>query len=138
MIPFFNRISRVQNRSNLVEFIDKFYEKYEFQEISLLEALDRDIGIGFPVSSGHTIKNEFIDDLKKFISSKDTISKSNTVLNHFENIISAKIIESFRKNRQVVELEDNDFTDNDRWEDLPVTIYGSAKLFYENGEEKLP
>lgn len=137
VIPFFNRISRVQNRSNLVEFIDKFYEKYEFQEISLLEALDRDIGIGFPVSSGHTIKNEFIDDLKKFISSKDTISKSNTVLNHFENIISAKIIESFRKNRQVVELEDSDFTDNDQWEDLPVTIYGSAKLFYENGEEKI-
>ncbi|MCL1669986.1 lantibiotic dehydratase family protein [Elizabethkingia ursingii] len=137
LIPFFNRISRLQNRSNLLEFIDKFYEKYEFQEISLLEALDRDIGIGFPVSSGHAIKNEFIDDLKKFISSKDTVSKSNTVLNHFENIINTKIIESFRKNKLVIELEDNDFIDNDQWEDLPVTIYGSVKLFYENGEEKI-
>ncbi|AJW63514.1 hypothetical protein VO54_02042 [Elizabethkingia miricola] len=137
LIPFFNRISQVQNRSNLVEFIDKFYEKYEFQEISLLEALDKDIGIGFPVISGHAIKNEFIDDLKKFILSKETISRSNTVLNHFENIINTKIIESFRKNKLVIGLEDDDFTDNDQWEDLPVTIYGSAKLFYENGEEKI-
>ncbi|MCL1662915.1 lantibiotic dehydratase family protein [Elizabethkingia ursingii] len=137
LIPFFNRISQVQNRGNLVEFIDKFYDKYEFQEISLLEALDKDIGIGFPVSSGHAIKNEFIDDLKKFISSKETIPRSNIVLNHFENIINIKIIESFRQNRQLVELGDNDFTDSDQWEDLPTTIYGSAKLFYENGEEKI-
>ncbi|QDZ60761.1 hypothetical protein EVD19_08945 [Elizabethkingia meningoseptica] len=70
LIPFFNKISPLQNRGNLMEFINKFYEKYEFQEIPLLEVLDRDIGIGFPVNNGHIIKNEFIDDLKSLFHQK--------------------------------------------------------------------
>ncbi|MDE5432193.1 lantibiotic dehydratase family protein [Elizabethkingia meningoseptica] len=137
LIPFFNKISPLQNRGNLMEFINKFHEKYEFQEIPLLEVLDRDIGIGFPVNNGHIIKNEFIDDLKKFISSKEITSKSNIVLNDLERTINTKIIKAFRENERIIQLKDEDFESNNQWSDLPVTIYGSAKLFYEKGKEKI-
>ncbi|QDZ60760.1 hypothetical protein EVD19_08940 [Elizabethkingia meningoseptica] len=71
------------------------------------------------------------------MSSKEITSKSNIVLNDLERTINTKIIKAFRENERIIQLKEEDFESNNQWSDLPVTIYGSAKLFYEKGKEKI-
>jgi thiopeptide-type bacteriocin biosynthesis protein len=47
-LRLFYRISSPMKHSNLDGFAKKFYDKYEHREVPILEALDNEIGIGYP------------------------------------------------------------------------------------------
>ncbi|GEN68094.1 lantibiotic dehydratase family protein [Chryseobacterium rhizosphaerae] len=135
VISFFNKISP-KMKSNIDVFVEKFFSKYEYQEIALLEALDGDIGIGFPTEEKYSIKNNFIDDIKPF-TSKD-YNSINIVLDKFLQIIQDKIFNAGKSNKKTIHLTDKDFPEQLlRWDDLPNTIYGFVKFFYEGKDLKI-
>lgn len=135
VISFLNTISP-KVKSGIDVFAEKFFSKYEYQEISLLEALDGDLGIGFPVEEKYSIKNNFTDDIKPFIT-KDYKS-SNIVLDKFLQIIQDKIFIADQSKNKTVYLTDGDFPEKSpTWNDLPNTIYGFVKLFDEKENFKM-
>lgn len=134
VISFFNKISPVR-RSNIDLFAEKFFSKYEYQEISLLEALDGDVGVGYPIEA-YSIKNNFIDDIKPFATKK--YNSVNVTLDKFLQTIHYKILIANKSKCQIIYLKDEDFPEQLLvWDDLPNTIYGVVKLFYEENEFKI-
>ncbi len=49
-IEFFNQIPRTKGESNVDKFVEHYYKRYEDKELPLLQVLDTDLGIGFPVN----------------------------------------------------------------------------------------
>ncbi|KQM32211.1 lantibiotic dehydratase [Chryseobacterium sp. Leaf201] len=79
-----------QRESEVESFIKIFSEKYETASVSLLEALDPEIGIGFPASEniGSVSNNEFINFTKKSIKdqSKNKQNFSSWLINKIESL----------------------------------------------------
>jgi lantibiotic biosynthesis protein len=62
-IAILNRLAPVHERENLKRFIKRFVDRYETQEVPLLEALDTETGIGYLENQGMII-NPLIQDIQ--------------------------------------------------------------------------
>lgn len=59
---FLNKITCDQKNVMLNQFQQAFYDRYEEREIPLLEALDFEIGIGYPVYKGGGTDSPLLED----------------------------------------------------------------------------
>ncbi|WP_313253773.1 lantibiotic dehydratase family protein [Empedobacter sp.] len=109
-IVFLFKILPIKNRksSTIEEFVNKFKERYEEQKVSLLEVLDPDIGLGYPINSyENSYENSIIKDLILFKENKERkIEWDNT-----RRVILNKILNSSSKNEII--LTENDFQNMD-------------------------
>lgn len=92
--------------SNLENFKNRFYNRYESKEISILEIMDNEIGLGYLEKySHHASFSELIDD----------ISMSEPISDTYELKINKKIFEFWHKliinrnNNTEIDLEKTDF-----------------------------
>ena len=110
LINFLIRFNYSDNK-RLADFARVFTERYEEEEIPLLEALDTDIGIGYPVSVSSDSINPLLDDIIFPNLSRDEATKLTSV----ETLLVKKFqqnLTKINKSADVIYLDENDIAIN--------------------------
>jgi lantibiotic biosynthesis protein len=116
-IDFLNKITPSFNNANLDDFKKRFQERYQDAEISILEALDVENGIGYLGKDSGI--NDLIDDLIFPNQAPDNDIKFNSL----HKILFDVLLKSHKEDSTVVNLNDKDFKDIDFTdENLPHTM----------------
>lgn len=93
LLSFLLNFNQTTHNKRITSFIDAFSKRYEEQEIPLLEALDFDIGIGYPIDFKVENINPLLDGIILPINNKETIS-----LSHIETLILKRIYQNTLSN----------------------------------------
>lgn len=108
-IKLLNKIAppKIEN-TVLEEFKKAFLERYEYSQISLLEALDPEIGLGYPVTynTGKEYNNSLIQNFNTFQKTNSIVSKR---WDGTQDVLIKKIIEAKKENLNEITLSDKDF-----------------------------
>jgi hypothetical protein len=134
-MSFLNRITPETKNEDLIKFIQAFNDRYEGREISLMEALDPEMGIGYPVNRGSNVESPLIDnfDIPYQINGNPAIQ-----INNFQTILHQKTLEALSQNKQEIEFTDNDVKDvKEIWNDLPPTIFCMFTVLKYGNDERL-
>lgn len=121
LIRFYNRVTPSFNDSPLAQFATAFYERYEEQEISLVEALDSEVGISYPITTQNAGDvNKLIDDL--FIRPRQQ-HNNQLYFSRTDDLLLAKYVDAIKNQKSCIDLTDDDFPDTEEhWDDLPETM----------------
>ncbi len=115
---FLNKISIPPTRTNLSQFRDNFYKRYEDCEIPLLFALDNELGIGYSGNNSGDI-SPLVDDMMVPLDNPP----SNLSLSPFQSVLMYKYQLVLQKGEKYIELTDEDVKGIEVvWDDLPPTI----------------
>ena len=114
-------------------FIKKFTERYEDQEIELLEALDNDAGVGYDkAGTGNNNHAPLVDDLIL----NNTATAKNISWTNYRELVFNKFLESTKNHGSPVVLTDHDLNAIDKKEQkvIPSTFYAIGSLVSKNTE----
>ena len=112
---FLNKITFGGGNEILNQFQQAFYNRYEDREILLMEALDPEIGIGYPANRGTGDVSPLLDNFPA-AGNQGTGSQPN-----FLSGLSEKVLEVHQNE---IILSDEDVKNSKvNWEDLPPTIH---------------
>lgn len=100
VINFYTQFFSFYPEGQLKKFSNAFYEKYEEQEIPLLEALDPDIGIGYPPKHGLADTPPFLSTLK--LPNKQRVSKYSTV----DMVLLKKLLDMMKNGENEIVFDD--------------------------------
>ena len=117
-----NKLGTFKENANLQSFAKKFYERYEENEMPLLQVLDTETGIGYLDYGGNDIA-PLINDLH--ISSPNATDQQ-LKWGRLENLLNAKLIKEKKYAIEIQEEELNGFSAN--WENLPPSLSVIFKL----------
>jgi len=132
-MTFLNRITVENRNGDLVNFTRAFMERYEDKEVPLMEALDPEMGIGYPVNRVSKVESPLIDN---FVIPSQTVDYSTIQINHFQTLLFNKTIEALSKNKSEIEFTDEDVKDmKERWDDLPPTIACMFNILQHNQDK---
>ncbi|PTT72564.1 MULTISPECIES: lantibiotic dehydratase family protein [unclassified Chryseobacterium] len=136
-ICFLNKITLPQKETQLEQFKKAFYERFETQEVPLLNALDTEIGVGYLQNNSAKGIHPYLEDLKFQGSGKK--QDLQLTLNSIHRILNEKLQEALLEQQYKIELSDEDFKDieEENWDDLPATISFMAEIFSEGDQEKM-
>ncbi len=133
-VTFLNRITPVREKEVLSQFKKDFYNRYEEQEVPLMEVLDQELGIGYPSHTNNGDVSPLIDDFAT--PSKQQAGKQQ--ITPLYGLLVRKISEiSFTGSQEIL------FTDNDikslppNWDDLPPTLPVMFNLLRADAKETL-
>jgi hypothetical protein len=130
VIEFLNKITFPSGETTLSKFREAFRERYEDQEMPLLQVLDNESGIGYNQSEGAGDINPIIDDL---MNSQHNESTYNVLWSGVQSIIMEKFIEAKSTGIYTIELSDKDFGQfKVQWDDLPLTISVLCRILEDN------
>lgn len=132
-VKIMNQFSALtKTNSNLERFTTRFYDRYQDQEISLLEALDTESGIGYV----ETAVEEDMPLLQDILFPKTENDSTNYQWAGVEELLQQKLINYFKKGDGVVTLKDEDLTfmKND-WEDLPPSLHVLFRIIGKNNDK---
>lgn len=119
-IAFLNKITPSFSNINLEKFKKNFNERYDDQEVPLLEVLDVETGIGY-LGKNNSVANELIDDLYFPVEHSDFEMK----WNHYQSKIFNLLLKAYKNDEHKVTLiekdfDEFDFTDNNLPHSLAV------------------
>ncbi|WP_294276273.1 lantibiotic dehydratase family protein [uncultured Chryseobacterium sp.] len=136
-ICFLNKITLAQKEIQLSKFKKEFYERFENQEVSLLYALDNEIGVGYHQNNLAEGIHPYLEDLE--IKSLRNEQNLHLTLGSVHRILNEKLQEASLEKQYTIELSDEDFKDiNDEdWNDLPETISFMAEIISDDDQEKI-
>ena len=121
VMEFLNKITPAWNNESINQFQKRFYERYEEREVSLLEALDPELGIGYPAQYGSNDVSPLVDDM--FLPQR-TEQQGSEQISSFQSFLFKKVAECIAKQQTEIVLTDNDIKNSvPNWNDLPPTIY---------------
>jgi lantibiotic biosynthesis protein len=114
---FTKMYSHTQN-NNLINFINRFTERYDAQEIPLLQVLDAESGIGY-IQGQHKSITPLIDDIQIF--NKQT--ENSIRINETEGWLLKKLIEANASNSYSIEIKEEEMENFKETEDmLPASL----------------
>lgn len=121
LFVFLNALTDRYTNENLNKFKEEFYNRYEEREVPLIQVLDSELGLGYPIREGGAGDvNSLIDDL--VLPKTKNIYRS-TPYSYIGDIILKKYIDAISLGRNIIILEDKDVRkENLRWDDLPDTL----------------
>lgn len=121
LISYLLRFVSIDNDKRFEDFIRSYLDRYEEEEIPLLEALDTDIGIGYPAKTSSDCINPLLED----IVYPSYIRDQTTTLTPFEIILIQKFNRNPYNDSELTDeilLDDNDvITNNIETQKLPLT-----------------
>ena len=130
-MSFLNKITSKYENSNLTDFKKRFLDRYDAQEISLLEALDPDAGIGYIVTTSK-VQNPLIDGLN--LPPKAHRLRQLT-LTPLTIILLRKLLEFNPKATNSIELTDDDVKDlKEDTSDLPLSMAAFLHVIGKNDD----
>jgi len=119
-MTFLNKITFRQRNETLQQFQEAFYKRYEDREVSLMEALDTEIGIGYPVNNA---TGDISPLLENFFVPMQTGQEISLKSNAFHSLLLKKAMDALKENKNEIILDDNDIKNfKPYWDDLPPTI----------------
>lgn len=134
-LGFLNKITPVSRNETIKKFQEDFYNRYEEKEIPLMEALDPEIGIGYPSNSNNGDISPLVDD---FGLPTQYNQGSNSVVTAFTSLLMRKTIQCLSENKNEIIFCDEDVKDfNASWDDLPPTIYTMCEIINAKNDETL-
>ncbi len=135
-INLLNKLSANETSSNIKEFINVFYNRYQDAEIPLLHALDTDIGVGY-IQNKSEDNTPLVDDLANINTNQDAFV-NNVKFNKVERLLLKKYIESIKERRRIIEVFDEDVKEfKSNWNDLPITFSAMARIVWVEGKYKI-
>lgn len=135
-ISFLNKIALHQKETTFETFKKAFSERFETQEVSLLYALDTEIGIGYRQDVLVKGIHPYLEDLE--LPKSGEKQELHIKLNPVHTILNKKLQQALLESHFVIELSDGDFKDfEENWKNLPDTISFMAEIISENNQEKL-
>lgn len=137
LIPFLYRISHAKENPHIKKFKDEFIKRYESKELPLVEILDVEMGIGYPVHKANSNETYIIDEVKFTYGKQE---KNELFLwNDIIETLNQKLQDRWNKNSLILELYDADFEhiDSSFDDNLPDTIYALTELLTINNIEKM-
>lgn len=134
VISFLNRITPKQAETNMTRFRNAFRGRYEEAEVPLMQVLDNDLGLGYPIREGDTGDiNSFVDDLLFPVASRPV---PQVRFHPIDFLMMRKYAEALKTQAREIVLEDADVADYpSAWKDLPDTFSMMCKLL---GKESGP
>ena len=99
---FLNKITPMKDNDPLNQFQYEFYKRYEEREIPLLEALDPELGIGYPINRKYENLSPLIENFNLPIQDE----RSLTNLDFFHQRLLMKTIECISNNSKELILND--------------------------------
>lgn len=130
LIHFLARISPAKSSATLTEFARAFQKRYEEREIPLAEVLDRELGLGYPLSGSRD------GDVSPLV--EDIIlpyQQSNITEIHqspADRILFRKYVDCIRNGQNKVILSDDDFKDFSFMHTFPDTFAVMCSLTNQN------
>jgi hypothetical protein len=114
-LVFLNKITPPAAQTNLSQFREVFFKRYEEREMPLLFVLDTELGIGYAGNSSGDI-SPLVDDL--------VMLRGNTPSNVSQSSIQSILLRKYQQSLQkVIELTDEDVKGVETvWDDLPLTF----------------
>lgn len=135
-LSFLNKITRAVQNEDLVNFKKEFYNRYENREVALSEALDPEIGIGYPIKRDHGDTSPLIDDM--VLPVKDDLRPMYEKLTKLQKHVCEEAIKCKINNKLEIVLTDNDVEDlSENWNDIPPTIYAFFQVLNHNSTDIL-
>ena len=135
-IRFLNRITKTQENTPLKEFMDAFRERYEDREVSLAQALDVELGIGFLQNKDAGDVSSLLDDIVLPLRSSNTSQSMSW--NTIQRTLYTLLQECTELGNELLELKDDTFGDlTEDWNDLPDTISAMAEIVNEGDGQQL-
>jgi thiopeptide-type bacteriocin biosynthesis protein len=131
-IKILNRLTEKPNKTNLTEFQKRFYERYENKEISLLEALDTETGIGYAQNNNYTgDMSPLVNTLILPFSNKQEVELKWTKKQSF---LFKKLLEAQQNKHYSITINLKDVSQfEENWNDLPDTF---SVMFKHVGKQK--
>lgn len=133
-IPTFMKLSPAGNPT-LEDFRNKFYEKYEDEEVPFVLALDPEVGVGYPAGQS---KND-ISPLVEGIWASGTSAGEQTIkIPQEHTYLLQKIAEAQLTGATQIDISEDDLRQNEpRQPYLPLTNTAMFSVIRENGREKM-
>jgi hypothetical protein len=119
-----NKLTLPARETILTKFTENFCERYEDREMPLLQVLDTESGIGYPVNSGDV--SPLLDSFVfPYIMPEQEIK-----WNRIQSVLHKKIVSAYKEDAYYIEIHEKDFDFiNAKWNDLPDTFYCMCELF---------
>ena len=130
-----NKLTLRPSATNLTQFRDAFFERYETKEVPLLQALDTESGIGYRQTSSSGDISPLVDDL-----ALPAIGETSQDIkwNRLQSFLFKKYRESLAGQKYEVELTDKDLEPFEpAWDDLPDSLSTMVQIV-EGKSEKNP
>ncbi len=129
-IAVMNKFSSLQTKTNLTQFRDAFYERYEDKEISLVEALDTETGIGYVQSTVG------LGDIAPLVDNVVTPYTSNgnaeIQWNTIQSFLLKKYLEAHKAGTSEVIFTDKELESfKNNYDDLPDTLATMVQLYHD-------
>lgn len=138
-ISLLNKISTYTEQKNLKDFKEAFAKRYEDQEISLLNVLDNETGIGYPVNATTTSDSApLLANL--LVNVGNTIQSSNHQSTNWSSFLWSKLQVALKHGSCEIEITDTEFQsvfkDQDSGEGvLPDSIYTLGSIMAGSNDE---
>lgn len=119
-LTILNRLSLKKERENLKNFAKRFSARYEEQEMSMLQVLDAETGIGYLENSNHNALSPLIENLKL----PDNQQDKNVSWNVIEKFLFEKLKTANEQKQFSIEINEEDLKDLPEadWSDLPPSL----------------
>ena len=125
-MAFLNKTTFGQKNEILQQFQEAFYKRYEDREVSLMEALDPEIGIGYPVKKSDRDISPLLDNFYLPVQVNPAVNFQSNV---FLSVLFKKTIEALKQNEKEIIFSDDDVKNfKPNWEDLPPTLYALFEI----------
>ena len=132
---FLNKITISQKNETLSQFQRAFYNRYEDKEVPLMEALDPEFGIGYPLSGS---KGNISPLLENFHTPIRLSQASEFQSNKLTPILLKKTIDAVKQNKSEIIFSEDDVKNfNTNWDDLTPTIYSMFKILKSENDNPL-
>jgi hypothetical protein len=134
-MTFLNKITPISRNETLSKFRQDFYSRYEDREIPFMEALDPEIGIGYP---SNNVSENISPLLDNFHLPGQVVQPSGFQPDVFTSILLKKMMDVLKRNEKEIVLGEDDvknFTAS--WNDLPPTLYTMFEILKTGPESPL-
>jgi len=134
-MTFLNRISQISSNESLRRFQEEFYARYEEREVPLMQALDPQLGIGYPVKTDKGDISPLINNFHLPTLQKNT----GITINSFQILLLKKAIDCISSHEKEIVFTNEDIKNfiNPGWDDLPPTLYTLFEIIKANPENVL-
>lgn len=122
-----------KKNASLNDFIQKFTDKYQDEEVKLLDVLDPVHGIGYPPSENFSFSTpNIVKDILPVNVKRDSPVLSALV----KRIIDGKLVSTIKSNKKVLEIDETELKElEDNFNKLPFTFNTTVSI-YETGHDR--
>lgn len=123
-LHFLSKLSAVPKGSIISEFKKAFIRKYHNQSIPLTEALDMELGLGYPITQSNIDRSLVVDNAES-----DILQRNKDVsIDSWGRLLLNKIFEN--RNSDIIELTIDDIKDrNSFWSEMPDTLFCICQIY---------